>query len=66
MERVVTHDWNEETPEAKARWFQALTLAERMDLLCAYYDLLSSVNPRLIDGKDAQPVKGRVLVLSKA
>lgn len=65
MERAVTHDRNEETPEAKARWFQALTLTERMDLLCAYYDLLSSVNPSLINGKDAQPVKGRVLVLSK-
>jgi hypothetical protein len=66
MEQVVSHDRSEETPEAKARWFQALPLAERMELLCAYYDLFVTVNPHLVDHKDAQPIKGRVLVLSKA
>ncbi|MCL4803950.1 MAG: hypothetical protein KJ046_06615 [Anaerolineae bacterium] len=66
MEQVVTHDWAEETLEAKAQWFQALTLRERMELLCDYYEFFLSVNPRIIDRKDAQPIEGRVLVLSKA
>ena len=70
MERIeevgVVHDWQEETLEAKARWFQGLTLVERMDLLCAYYDFFVDVNPQILEQKDAQPVEGRVLVLSKA
>ncbi len=32
----ISHDRNEETPEAKARWFQSLSLSERMELLCAF------------------------------
>ena len=29
----ISHDRGEETPEAKARWFQSLPLEERMRLL---------------------------------
>ena len=29
----ISHDRQEETPEAKARWFQSLSMSERMDLL---------------------------------
>jgi hypothetical protein len=60
----VTHDGGEETMEAKARWFQSLTLAERMDMLCAFTDLALSVNPTLQERKHAQPVAGRIQVLS--
>lgn len=65
MDRVVTHDWAEETLEAKAFWFQGLTLAERMELLCDYYEFFLSVNPQIIESKDAQPIEGRILVLSE-
>ena len=34
----------EETPEAKARCSQSLTLAERMDLLRWFTDMILSVN----------------------
>jgi hypothetical protein len=34
MRYFVWHDLSEETPEAKARWFQSLTVAERMEYLC--------------------------------
>ena len=61
----VSHDRQEETLEAKARWFQSLSLSERMDLLCFYTDLILSNNPKIVEQKDAQPVKGRVLVVSK-
>jgi hypothetical protein len=65
MDQYVTHDRQEETPEAKAVWFQSLELVERMEILCAYYELFLSANPNILRLKDAQPVKGRVLVLSE-
>jgi len=66
MKRSISHDRKEETIEAKARWFQSLSLEERMDLLCQYTDLILSVNPEIVEQKDAQPVEGRVLVLTEA
>jgi hypothetical protein len=63
---TISHDRGEETMEAKARWFQSLTLAERMDMLCAFTDLALSANPTLQERKHAQPVAGRIQVLSAA
>ncbi len=62
----VSHDFREESGEAKARWFSGLTLAERMDLLVAFTDLILENNPGIVDKTDAQPVEGRVRVLTKA
>lgn len=61
---AVTHDRREETPEAKALWFQSLPLSERMEMLCSFTDLALTVNPALQERKDAQPVAGRIQVLS--
>ena len=61
----ISHDREEETPEAKARWFQSLTLDERMRYLVAITDLILAVNPSIVGQKDAQPRQGRVRVLSK-
>jgi len=66
MNPSISHDRQEETIEAKARWFQSLSLAERMEIFCAYTDLILSVNPKIVEQKDAQPIAGRVRVLSKA
>lgn len=55
-----------ETPEAKARWFQSLTLSERMDLLCWFTDMILAANPKIVEQKDAQPASGRVRVVSEA
>lgn len=63
---TVTHDRKEETIEAKVRWFQSLSLTERMELLCQFTDMILSVNPQIVDRKDAQPLAGYILVLSKA
>jgi hypothetical protein len=60
----ISHSWQEETPEAKARWFQSLSIEERMDLLCEFTDLALEANPNLPELKDAQPVKGRIQVIS--
>ena len=63
MSASVTHDRQEETIEAKTLWFRSLTLAERMDMLCAFTELLLLTNPKIVEQRDAEPVEGRVLVL---
>ena len=60
----VTHDRSEETMEAKARWFSSLPLSERMEMLCSFTDLALTVNPTLQERKDAQPIAGRIQVIS--
>jgi len=60
---AVSHDELEETPAAKARWFQSLTLDQRMALLCEYTDLALNRNPGLGTDRPAQPIAGRVQVL---
>ena len=66
MTMTISHKLEEETPEAKARWFQSLPLAERMDLLCFFTDLILENNPLVAERKDAKPIAGRVRVLSRA
>ncbi len=61
----VSHSFQEESLEAKGRWFQSLTLEERMDLLCEFTDLILSVNPNIVNQKDVESVAGRILVLSQ-
>ena len=61
----ISHDWKDESIEAKARWFQSLSLKDRMEVFCSFTDLALAINPRLQDLKDAQPIEGRVQVLSK-
>lgn len=61
----VSHDRREETIEAKAEWFRSLTLAERMDLLCAITDLALTANPLLGHQRHAQSTSGRVRVLEQ-
>ena len=64
-DKAISHDFQEETIEAKARWFQSLSLHERMDMLCFFTDLILSNNPKIVEQKDAKPIEGRVRVLSK-
>ena len=62
----ISHDRREETPEAKVRWFQSLSLEERMEILCAFTDLILTINPRIVEAKDAQQTQRRFRILSKA
>ena len=59
----ISHSFEEESMEAKARWFQSLTLEERMEILNSWTELVLENNPRLIGVKDAIPIEGRVRVL---
>jgi hypothetical protein len=64
--RSVSHDRADESPEAKARWFQSLPLEERMTMFCSLVDLALRNNPELAERKNAQPTQGRIRVLSAA
>jgi hypothetical protein len=64
--QAISHDRQEETIEAKARWFQSLSLEERMDVLCLFTDLILANNPQIVEKKDAQPVAGRIRVVTQA
>lgn len=64
MTPAVKHDREQETIEAKARWFQTLSMAERMDVFCEFTELALSVNPELKDKKDVKPIAGRIQILS--
>lgn len=63
MKPSISTSWSEETPEAKARWFQSLTVDERLAIFCELAEMVLSANPKLLDAKDAGPVPGRVQVL---
>jgi len=66
MNATLTHDRTEETIEAKTLWFRSLTLTERMDMLCAFTELLLMTNPKIVEQRNAQSIEGRVLVLTAA
>lgn len=59
----VSHDWTDESPEAKARWFQSLTMEERIQVFCDMMELVLALNPNLMEQKSAEPIPGRVQVL---
>jgi len=65
VNQSISHDRKEESLEAKARWYQSLTMEERADLLCEFTDLLLSLNPQIVEKKDAQPIEGRIRVITK-
>lgn len=63
MKPRISHDWEEETPESKARWFRSLTMRERLETFCEFYELAVTLNPGLREKKHAQRPEGRVRVL---
>lgn len=65
MNHSISHDRSDESPEAKARWFQSLSMTERMELLCEITELALSRNPRLAERRDAASTSGRIRILSK-
>jgi hypothetical protein len=62
----VSHDFQEETIESKARWFQSLPVSERIELLCLFTDLVFENNPTIAERKNDQPAGRRIRILSRA
>lgn len=65
MKQAIHHNRQQESIEAKTRWFRSLSMSERIEVFCSFTDLVLSVNPKLKDKRHAQPIAGRVQVLSK-
>ena len=65
LDQSISHNMEEEVPEAKARWFQSLTVSERMEVFCAYTDLILSNNSSIADLNRDQPTSRRIRILSK-
>lgn len=65
MTQKISYARADDTIEAKARWFQSLSLAERMDMLCLFTDFILANSPNIAERKYAQPASGRVCVISK-
>ena len=64
MINPISHDWSQETLDAKARWFASLSLTERMDYLCQITDLILENNPDIVDVKYAQSPSSGVRILT--
>jgi hypothetical protein len=63
----ISHSWEEETPEAKARWFQSLPLTERMNALCSFTDMVLENNPKILDQKNnAEPTTANFQIVSRS
>ncbi len=61
---MISHSRDDESLEAKARWFQALSLEERMDIFCELTDLVLENNPQMAEVERAQSPSERIQVLS--
>jgi hypothetical protein len=66
MNNTISHNWQDESPEAKARWFQSLSLKERMDMLCFFTDMILQNNPKLMELKNVKPASRRIRILTKS
>ena len=66
MKKKISHDWEDECIEAKAKWFRSLTLTERMETLCSFTDLAFEINPDIADRKDAEQTDRSILIVTKS
>ena len=61
----MSHDRRQESLEAKAVWFQSLSLEERMDVFVAFTNLILENNPNIVKEKYVRPASERIRVISK-
>jgi hypothetical protein len=61
----ISHDIRDESLAAKARWFQSLSLEERMDVFVAFTNLILENNPDVVKKKYVRPASERIRVISK-
>jgi uncharacterized ferritin-like protein (DUF455 family) len=64
MTESVSHDRSQKSLEAKARWFQSLSLEARMDVFVAFTNLILENNPDIVKGKPLPPASDRVQIIS--
>jgi hypothetical protein len=64
MTPKIKHGREHESIEAKARWFQSLSIEERLDVFCEFTELALTINPHLKDPRDVNSITGRIRILS--
>ena len=64
MSESISHSFADETIEAKAKWFQSLSLEERMDVFVAFTNLIVENNPGLLNQKNIRPALKDVRTLA--
>jgi hypothetical protein len=64
MTGSISHDIRDESMEAKARWFQSLSLEARMDVFVAFTNLILENNPDIVKKKPLPRASDRVRVIS--
>ena len=65
MTPSVSHEFLDETIDAKVRWFQSLSLEERMNVFVAFTNLILENNPDIAKKKYVRPASERIRVVSK-
>ncbi len=65
MTGSISHDKRDESLDAKARWFQSLSLEERMNIFVAFTNLILENNPDIVKKKYVRPASERIRVISK-
>jgi hypothetical protein len=66
MKKIISHSRLYETAEMKAKWFQSLSLEERMDMLCSFTDMILQNNPNIMELKNVKPTSRRIQILRKS
>ncbi len=65
MTYSISYNRDDESDEAKARWFQSLSLQERMELFSALTDMILENNPRILERKrHAKPITLDYIIFS--
>jgi hypothetical protein len=64
MVGTISHDFKDEEMEAKVRWFQSLTLEERMSVFVSFTRLILQNNPDIVKRKYVRPASERISVIS--
>jgi hypothetical protein len=65
MTGSVSHDLRDESLQAKARWFQSLSLEDRMEVFVAFTNLILENNPDIVKQKYVRPASELVRIISK-
>jgi hypothetical protein len=64
MAGSVSHEIGDEGIDAKARWFQSLSLEERMNVFVAFTNLILENNPDIVKRKPLPSPSERVRIIS--
>ena len=66
MLKSISHDRADESMAAKSRWFQTLSIEERLEFMCELIDMALEVRPQLAEPADATFIEGSLRIVRAA